>query len=821
VASLNLGSLFFTLGAKTSGLEAATKKASAFADKTQASANRAAGAFDSLKTAIKGAIAVESIRRGLLLADSYLILQQRIKTATGAVGDYNKVSQELFRISNKTGSSLAGNVSLFQSLARVAPSLNATRAETLALTEIMGQLGVIGGSSVEQMSNGLMQFSQGMASGVLRAEEMNSLLENIPEVANRIAKGLGMSAGELRKAVNEGTVLSEQVFYSLLSQSADISREFDALGPSIGRSVVALKNSATKIIGEFSAITGTVDTIAAGISTVATGLAGIDVAALADGLKRVAYWVESSGLGVSIMLAYRAAIFAANSAAVLFSKTLLISKAVLVSLGVILKESLMGIGIDISGLADGLKRVSYWAGSLGVGLSIMLAYRAAIFAANSAAVLFSKTLLIVKANLMSLGIGVLIVAIGELVYQFMYGTGVIYEFGQSLKGYLSGALEIAVAGIGKLAAAVRKVMGLLGVDMTVPIEVVDKTRRVASQADKTPTAQKRPPEMAYKKDTIEQVALRKLALAGDDASKDAAAVTTDKLQSKLSALGDSLMTELEYESKYYNESLELLQNAEELKLNTVIPYYELRERLEQEHQQRMDDLLSQHTEARRRIDAVGAFMGVDLTRSANDLTLREQAQGFKEQINLAAQHNQSFFGLQKALAMATAAIEAPKAVLSAYRFGAATGGPALGSIFAGIAAAATAVQVSAIASSQYQGGRAEGGGVYAGGMYRVNERGPELLSVGNRDYLMMGSQNGSVTPNSKLGGGTGVVVNVYPQSGETASVRSRETANGIEIDVVIEKMEQQLADGITQGGTLLSNSIEQQYGLNRVAGAYS
>lgn len=52
----------------------------------------------------------------------------------------------------------------------------------------------------------------------------------------------------------------------------------------------------------------------------------------------------------------------------------------------------------------------------------------------------------------------------------------------------------------------------------------------------------------------------------------------------------------------------------------------------------------------------------------------------------------------------------------------------------------------------FGGARAEGGPVASGSLYRVNERGPELLSVGGRDYLMMGSQSGAVTPNHQLGG---------------------------------------------------------------------
>ncbi|ARK56310.1 hypothetical protein BOC36_24895 [Burkholderia pseudomallei] len=50
------------------------------------------------------------------------------------------------------------------------------------------------------------------------------------------------------------------------------------------------------------------------------------------------------------------------------------------------------------------------------------------------------------------------------------------------------------------------------------------------------------------------------------------------------------------------------------------------------------------------------------------------------------------------------------------------------------------------------GGMAAGGPVGAGSMYEVNERGPELLTVASRTYLMMGSDSGRVTPMSDSDG---------------------------------------------------------------------
>jgi lambda family phage tail tape measure protein len=56
------------------------------------------------------------------------------------------------------------------------------------------------------------------------------------------------------------------------------------------------------------------------------------------------------------------------------------------------------------------------------------------------------------------------------------------------------------------------------------------------------------------------------------------------------------------------------------------------------------------------------------------------------------------------------------------------------------------------------GGRAIGGPVSAGGLYQVNEKGPELLTVGGSHLLMMGNQGGTVDANA--GGGGAATVNV-------------------------------------------------------------
>lgn len=64
--------------------------------------------------------------------------------------------------------------------------------------------------------------------------------------------------------------------------------------------------------------------------------------------------------------------------------------------------------------------------------------------------------------------------------------------------------------------------------------------------------------------------------------------------------------------------------------------------------------------------------------------------------------------------------------------------------------------------SFFGGGRDDGGSVLPGKFYRINEDGPEMLSVSGKEYLMMGPNSGSITPNHKLGvGAAPVTQNFY------------------------------------------------------------
>jgi tape measure domain-containing protein len=197
-------------------------------------------------------------------ADDFNVLQQRIRTATAETNDYNTVSAEMYAIAQRNGAALAPTVELFQRLSTSRKDLKATNAQMLDFTDAVQKLGVIGGSSTSALEAGLMQLSQGLSGGVLRAEEFNSLLENIPEVASRIGKGMDdigkseneLGLGDLRKLVLEGKLLSDDVLKSILVQLPEIEKQFGKMPVSVGRAGTMLDNSFSAALSRVDEVTG-------------------------------------------------------------------------------------------------------------------------------------------------------------------------------------------------------------------------------------------------------------------------------------------------------------------------------------------------------------------------------------------------------------------------------------------------------------------------------------------------------------------------------------------------------------------------------------
>ncbi|HGG9051626.1 TPA: tape measure protein [Enterobacter hormaechei subsp. xiangfangensis] len=257
------GEIYYDIEADVSGLLKAQGKANKSLDSIGNSATNAAKKMDELQTNINrvaGAIAASLVvdwgKAFLVAADNMSQLNARIERLTGSAAAASQTMQSLMRISSATGGSLQDTAKLWETLSTALRDTGATNGQIIQLTETLQKIGRIGGSSSEEMANALRQFGQSISSGTVRAEEFNSILEQMPELARQIAAGMGVSIGELRQLMLDGKLTAEDALNAIQKQTGSVNAEFEKLPRTLSQANTALTNSFLSMIDSVNQATG-------------------------------------------------------------------------------------------------------------------------------------------------------------------------------------------------------------------------------------------------------------------------------------------------------------------------------------------------------------------------------------------------------------------------------------------------------------------------------------------------------------------------------------------------------------------------------------
>ncbi|EMG7865143.1 tape measure protein [Enterobacter hormaechei] len=257
------GEIYYDIEADVSGLLKAQGKANKSLESIGNSATNAAKKMDELQTNINrvaGAIAASLVvdwgKAFLVAADNMSQLNARIERLTGSAATASQTMQSLMRISSATGGSLQDTAKLWETLSTALRDTGATNGQIIQLTETLQKIGRIGGSSTEEMANALRQFGQSISSGTVRAEEFNSILEQMPELARQIAAGMGVSIGELRQLMLDGKLTAEDALNAIQKQTGSVNAEFEKLPRTLSQANTALTNSFLSMIDSVNQATG-------------------------------------------------------------------------------------------------------------------------------------------------------------------------------------------------------------------------------------------------------------------------------------------------------------------------------------------------------------------------------------------------------------------------------------------------------------------------------------------------------------------------------------------------------------------------------------
>lgn len=257
------------------------------------------------------------LRELINLSDTYTKLESRIRLVTNSASELRAVQTRLFEVANSTRVSYDSTVTLFTRMSSATKQLGISQAELIQIVKSVNQAVAISGATSIEAHNALIQFSQGLASARLGGEELRSVLEQLPAIADVIAKHLGVTRGALRDLAAQGKLTPQVIIEAFREAREELETRFAKVAPTIGSAFTVLNNQILDFVGNANKNTGAAKDLANAIlfladnfNTVANVLEGVLIAAL------IRYAVRAIPAAIAATEAFTIALLANPLAAV-------------------------------------------------------------------------------------------------------------------------------------------------------------------------------------------------------------------------------------------------------------------------------------------------------------------------------------------------------------------------------------------------------------------------------------------------------------------------------------------------------------------------
>lgn len=256
--------LLIRLEADTTQLRRALAQADSavgqYASKTDRALSQTERRFASMARSVRGLLGGMAfgvaIKEVVQLADAYTLMNNRLNVVSKSSGDLELVQRRVMEISKEARASVEDTAELYSRYSFALKDAGVTTNEVLDFTEALSKAVKVSGASSSEAAGALRQLSQGLAAGALRGEELNSIMEQMPIVADLIAQKMGVTTGELKKLGEQGAITREKVFQALIDGLGDLRKSFDNTTPTISEGLTTLGDSLLRFVGRATDATG-------------------------------------------------------------------------------------------------------------------------------------------------------------------------------------------------------------------------------------------------------------------------------------------------------------------------------------------------------------------------------------------------------------------------------------------------------------------------------------------------------------------------------------------------------------------------------------
>lgn len=174
-------------------------------------------------------LGMQSVRWLVNTSDQLTSINARLWLMTGSAEAAAAAQEEIYQAAMRSRGAYADMADFVSQLGTVAGNAFTGTDELVAFAEQIQKQMAISGASGASAQAALVQLTQGLASGTLRGEELNSVLEQTPMIAQTIAEYMGVTIGEMRELASEGKVTAEVVKNAMLGAAEETNAQFEQM----------------------------------------------------------------------------------------------------------------------------------------------------------------------------------------------------------------------------------------------------------------------------------------------------------------------------------------------------------------------------------------------------------------------------------------------------------------------------------------------------------------------------------------------------------------------------------------------------------------
>lgn len=209
-----------------------------------------------LAGSVAGVGGILGTREIVQYADAWTEAGNKIRAAAEIAGVQTRSLNDLKVGANDARSEFTAYVDLYAKLIRSASNVAKSETDIATATSIVAKSFKAGGAAANEQAAGILQLGQALGSGVLQGDELRSLRENAPILADAIAKEFQTTIAGLKELGAEGKITSDRVFKAILSAQAPIEAAFGKTNATIADSFTRLNNEFTAYIGNADSSNG-------------------------------------------------------------------------------------------------------------------------------------------------------------------------------------------------------------------------------------------------------------------------------------------------------------------------------------------------------------------------------------------------------------------------------------------------------------------------------------------------------------------------------------------------------------------------------------